>query len=310
MAIRVQDEGRLQVGDGHVLAWETVGDPLGMPVVYLHGGPGSGYSPGQRALVGDHLGVLVDQRGSGRSTPGAETVDDLSDNTIQHLIADLEILRNHLGLELWAILGLSWGTTLGLAYAQAHPDRVIGLVLGLVTTTTREDVDWITVEMGRIFPEEWDAFVGLIPEHLSNLRPVAAYAQMLFEPQSAYEAAAAWCRWEDTHVSLAPGATPRLSLSDPVFQLRFARLVTHYWSNAAFLAPGQLLAGMPSLAKVPGHLFHGRHDISSPLAVAWRLHREWPGSTLTVMEDAGHGGADLPDLARSALRDLARSGRH
>ncbi|MCP3988442.1 MAG: alpha/beta fold hydrolase [Actinomycetia bacterium] len=307
MAIRVLNEGRLPVGDGHELAWEAVGDVLGMPVVYLHGGPGSGYTPSQRTLVGDHFGVLFDQRGSGRSTPGTETVDDLSGNTTQHLIADIEKLRIHLGIERWAVLGLSWGTTLGLAYAQAHPDRVIGMVLGLVTTTTRREVDWITVEMGRIFPEAWEAFIGLIPAHLSHLRPVTAYAQMLFDPDLAVEAAAAWCQWEDTHMSLSPGAEPRLSAADPQFQLRFARLVTHYWSNAAFLSPAQLLAGMSSLATIPGHLLHGRHDISSTLDVAWRLHREWPASTLTVMEDAGHGGAEIVDLIRSGLDDLAQS---
>jgi proline iminopeptidase len=130
---------------------------------------------------------------------------------------------------------------------------------------------------------------------------------MLFDPELAHDAATAWCRWEDTHVSLAPGAAPRLSTADPVFQLRFARLVTHYWSNAAFLAPGQLADGMDRLAAIPGHLVHGRHDISSPLSVPWQLHRLWPGSTLTVMEDAGHGGENLPDLVRSALNDLARS---
>ncbi len=305
MDVPVLDDGYLPVGDGHRLRWERVGDPSGMPVVYLHGGPGGGFSPGNRRLVGDHHGVLFDQRGSGSSTPGAETVDDLSDNTTQHLIADIERLRLHLGIERWAVLGLSWGTTLALAYAQAHPEQVLGLVLGLVTTTSRQEVTWITADMGRIFPEEWERLTGLIPTELSDLEPVAAYARMLFDDELAAEAAAAWSRWEDTHISLGPSSTRPLSQADPVFQLRFARLVTHYWSNAAFLDDGQLLDGMGALASIPGHLIHGRRDISSPLAVAWELHRAWTGSTLTVMEDAGHGGPDLVDHLDRALTDLA-----
>lgn len=301
----VLQSGVLEVGDGHRLAWETVGDPSAMAAIYLHGGPGSGFSVGQRAFVGEHHGVLFDQRGSGRSTPSAETVENLSDNTTHKLIADIETLRTHLGIERWAVLGLSWGTTLALAYAQAHPDRVVGLVLGLVTTTTRAEVDWITVEMGRVFPEEWDTFTGVIPEPLSHLRPVEAYAEMLFDPDLAATAAAAWCTWEDVHMSLAPGATPSLSIADPTFQLRFARMVTHYWANAAFLEPGQILENMDRLASIPGHMIHGRYDVSSPLSIAWALHKVWPASTLTVMEDAGHGGADLPDLVRSALREFA-----
>lgn len=309
MDVALLDDGYLPVGGGHRLHWERVGNPAGMPVLYLHGGPGGGFSIGQRGLVGRHHGILFDQRGAGASTPGAETVDDLSDNTTGHLIADIEQLRRHLRIERWAVLGLSWGTTLGLAYAQAHPERVSGLVLGLVTTTSRQEVQWITAGMGRIFPEEWERFTALIPADLSDLDPVAAYARMLFDDRLAADAAAAWSRWEDTHISLGASSTRLLSDADPVFQLRFARLVTHYWSNAGFLDDGQLLDGMDALASIPGHLIHGRRDISSPLAVAWELHGAWPGSTLTVMEDAGHGGPDLVDHLHRSLDDLASRSR-
>lgn len=304
--------GMLDVGDGHSVYFECVGNPDGTPVVYFHGGPGSGASPGQRRFFDPdlHRGVIFDQRGSGRSTPPASALNaDLSANTTQHLIRDAEALRTYLGIDRWIVLGLSWGTTLGLAYAQAHPDRVRGLVLGLVTTTSRQEVDWITEGVGQLFPREWDRFAAAVPTHLSYMRVVDAYAEMLFDPDPAVRdhAAREWCRWEDAHVSLDPGFRPNPRFEDPEFRLRFARLVTHYWRHAAFLEEDQLVRDAPILNGIPGSLIHGRYDVSSPLETAWRLSRRWETSELHAMNDAGHGGGEgLLTLISEGLARFAR----
>jgi proline iminopeptidase len=302
--------GMLAVGDGHELYWEACGNRQGQPALYLHGGPGTGFSPGQRRFFNPqtYRAILFDQRGAKRSRPLASDPDaDLTTNTTAHLLADIEALRELHAVERWVVLGLSWGTTLALAYAQTYPERVAGLVLGLVTTTSRAEVEWITQDMRRIFPGEWHRFAGAIPERLRHLRPVDAYAQLLFDPDPAVRDAAAreWCAWEDTHVSLAPGHTPDPRYEDPEFRLRFARLVTHYWSNAAFLEEEQLLRNAARLNGIPGVLIHGRYDVSSPLETAWRLSQDWTTSRLHVMDDAGHGGDSLIELVISALDELA-----
>jgi proline iminopeptidase len=291
------DSGMLDVGDGHHVYWECCGNPDGQPAIYLHGGPGSGCSPGQRRFFDPeaYRVVLFDQRGCGRSRPLANEPDvDLRTNTTPHLIADIEALRRVHGIESWTVLGLSWGTTLGLAYAQAHPGRVNALVLALVTTTSRREVEWITEGVGRIFPQEWDRFTRTVPDTLRHLRLVDAYATLLFDADAAVRehAARGWCAWEDTHVSLTPGHQPSPHFEDPEFRLRFARLVTHYWRHAAFLEEQQLLRDAAMLNGIPGVLIHGRHDVSSPLETAWRLSRTWTTSRLHVLDDAGHGGGD------------------
>lgn len=300
----------LDVGDGQLVYWETVGNPGGVPVVYLHGGPGGGASVGQRRFFDPHLhlGVIFDQRGAGRSTPLAETAAaDLAVNTTHHLIADMERLRTHLSIERWIVFGLSWGTTLGLAYAQRHPERVIGLLLGLVTTTSRREVEWITEGVGRLFPEEWERFVTAIPDDLRHLRVIDAYARLLDDPDPQVRAYAAeeWCRWEDTHVSLDPNFQPSPRYHDPAFRLRFARLVTHYWSNHAFVGDSELLDKAETLDGIPGVMIHGRYDVSSPLETAWMLAQRWRTAELHVMGKSGHGGAELLPLVDDALRRLA-----
>ena len=295
--IEPYNSGMLDVGDRHRLYWECCGNPAGTPALFLHGGPGSGCSAGQRRLFNPerYRAVLFDQRGCGRSRPLASDDDaDLDTNTIQHLIADIETLRELLGVDRWIVLGLSWGTTLGLAYAQACPRRVRALVLGLVTTTSRREVQWITEDVGRIFPQQWAAFAAAIPDHLRHMRLVDAYATLLADPDAVVRenAARAWCDWEDAHVSLAPGHTPDPRFQDAAFRLRFARLVTHYWRHAAFLEDDQLIRDAASLNGIPGLLIHGRYDVSSPLDTVWRLARNWTTSRLRVLDDAGHGGGD------------------
>lgn len=292
VAIEPYASGRLDVGDGHQLYWEACGNPAGRPAVVLHGGPGSGCIARYRTWFdADRYNiVLFDQRNCGRSTPYAgEPAVDLSTNTTAHLIGDLERLRTHLGIDRWLVAGISWGTTLGLAYAQAHPRRVSAMVLTSVVTTTRGEVDWITRTMGRIFPEEWERFhagSGAADGDLS-----LAYSRLLHhaDPEVRARAAADWCRWEDTHVGTYPGHQPHPRYQDPTFRLCFARIVTHYFSNAAFLQDGALLGGVDVIGNVPAVLIHGRLDISSPSDIPWQLHRRWPASQLVMVENAGHG---------------------
>src|SRR6478735_5709609 len=287
--------GMLDVGDGHQIYWECCGSPGGKPALFLHGGPGSGCSSGQRRFFDPDLyrAVLFDQRGCGRSRPlASEPSVDLAANTTTHLIADIELLRLTLGVDRWTILGLSWGTTLGLAYAQAHLQRVNAMVLGFVTTTSRSEVRWITEDVGRIFPEEWDRFARAVPNHLRHLPLVDAYAILLGDrdPTIRDYAARSWCTWEDAHVSLTPGMMPSPHFDDPEFRLGFARLVTHYWRHAAFLEEDQLIRDASLLNGIPGVLIHGRYDVSGPLVTAWKLHNQWATSRLHVLDDAGHGG--------------------
>jgi proline iminopeptidase len=304
--------GMLDVGDGHSVYWEVAGNPDGVPALWLHGGPGSGSAPGSRRLFDPqrYRIVLLDQRGCGRSTPSAAEPDaDLSTNTTAHLVADLELLREHLGIERWLVTGGSWGVTLARAYAVGHLDRVSGMVLLAVTDGShRREVDWITRDMGRVFPREWESFRDGVPPAERDGDLCAAYSRLLHDPDPAVAARAArdWCAWEDTHVSLAD-PEPRLTVADPAFQLTFARLVTHYWAHGCFLEEGLLLREAGRLAGTPGVLIHGRLDVSGPLDTAWHLHRAWPGSELVVVEDDGHGGPGMTAAFVAATDRLAQA---
>ncbi len=304
--------GMLNVGDGHEIYWETSGNPEGRPVVYLHGGPGSGCSVNQRRLFDPKLynAVLFDQRGCGRSLPLVGDVrGDLTTNTTAHLIADMEALREMLEIERWTVVGLSWGSTLALAYAQQYPERVSEVLLVLVTSGSRDEVEWLTQGVARIFPAAWDRFTGFIPDELDALRPVDAYAAMLFDPNPVVCAAAArhWCDWEDAHVALTPGHRPNPRFDVAEFRLRFARLVTHYWSNDCFLAENQLRRSAAILNGIPGVLINGKYDVSGSPSVAWEIARDWRTSRYVVIDDAGHGGGEsLRNAMMNALGDFAQ----
>lgn len=296
--VEPNETGRLEVDAGQSIYWESWGNEGGAPVVFLHGGPGGGCSPGHRELFDPdrYRVVFFDQRGCGRSTPSAAEPDaDLSHNTTHHLMADIEAIRSLLSIDRWVVYGLSWGTTLGLAYAEHHPEHVTGVMLGLVGLSTSSEVDWITNGVGRIFYPEWRRFADFVPEELRHLRLVDAYAQLLFhrDPGMRDAAALEWCRWEDAHMGLAPDAGPRLQLEDPSFRLQFARLVTHYWRNAAFLGETELLDNAHVLDGIPGVLVHGRYDVSSPIRAPWLLAEAWQTAELVVVDDAGHGGGSL-----------------
>jgi proline iminopeptidase len=302
--------GMLAVGDSQEIYWECSGNPNGRPAVYLHGGPGSGSVPQNRRYFdpGIYKIILTDQRGCGRSRPHVGEVADLKVNTTAHLIQDLERLREHLRIDRWSVLGGSWGTTLGLAYAQAVPDRVASIVLACVTTTSRSEVQWITHDMSRIFPEQWERFASVgSGDRTPGINLVDRYAALVFSADAAIRERAAreWCAWEDTHVSLTPGYAPSRRFEDPAFRLLFTRLVTHYWKHAAFLAQDHLIGRVSLLKDIPGVLLHGRYDISSPVETAWRLHRAWRGSELHLIDDAGHGGGAMFESIATAMSRIA-----
>ncbi len=308
--IEPYDCGHLDVGDGQSVYWEAVGTPGGIPAVWLHGGPGSPPNAGTRRSFDPARwnAVFFDQRGCGRSRPlVSEPGADLTTNTTDHLVRDIERLRVHLGIDRWVVVGGSWGVTLALVYAERHPGQVLGLVLGAVTSGRLRETQWVTRDMGRLFPREWDEFVGFLPEDERGGDLAAAYARRLASPDPAVqeEAALRWCTWEDTHMSLAPGAGPRLQLRDPQWRLVFARLVTHYWGHGCFLPDGEVLANVHRIAQLPAVLVHGRHDVSGPLDTAWELHKRWPASRLVIVDDAGHFGGSMNDELDAAIADMA-----
>jgi proline iminopeptidase len=235
--------------------------------------------------------VLFDQRGSGRSTPhSSDPTVDLSSNTTEHLIGDLERLREHLGIERWLVYGQSWGTTLGLAYAERYPERVSEVVLAAVCLTQRSDIHWLSHGVGRYFPAEWAQFRDGVPPADRNGNLVDAYARLLShaDPDVRQQAAQDWCDWEDAIVAHESGGVPNPRYADERFRLGFARTVTHYFRHGAWLRDGQLLWEAHRLVGIPGVLIHGQLDLGGPLQSAWELARVWPGSELIVLPYAGH----------------------
>jgi proline iminopeptidase len=291
------ETGRLDVGDGHELYWEAHGAPGGKPAVVLHGGPGSG-APPRWALLFDrrrYRVVLFDQRGCGRSTPDAgKNLRALEANTTDHLVADVERLRAHLGIARWLVMGSSWGSTLALAYAERHPERVSELVLFAVAPAAGADVAWATRGVGRYFPAEWRRFRDGVPEALRDGDLADAYARLLADPDPAVcaEAARRWCEWDDTQMRAGSDRPPDPRFDDPLFRLRFARLVTHYWRHGVWLEDDELLRGADRLTGIPGVLVHGRLDLGAPLEGTWRLAQRWPAAELVVVENEGHTGGD------------------
>jgi proline iminopeptidase len=305
------DSGRLDVGDGNQVYWELRGNPAGKPAVVLHGGPGSGCGPFWSKYFDPrkYRVLLFDQRGCGRSTPSAGLVDtDLSVNTTAHLLRDIEALRERHGVSRWLVAGGSWGATLGLAYAQAHPEVVSELVLFSVTNTSRREVEWITRDMARVFPAEWAEFRAGVPDAYGDHELTAGYAALLRDPDPAVreQAALNWCRWEDTHVSTEPGYKPDPRYQDPRFRMVFARLVTHYWSNAGFLPDGQLRRDAVRLNGIPGALIHGKLDISGPADIAWHTAQQWTDAKLHLVGGAAHGlGATMGQIMLGTLDGYA-----
>jgi proline iminopeptidase len=297
--------GMLDVGDENLLYWETCGNPEGQPALVLHGGPGSGCTPGMRRYFDPaaYRIVLFDQRNCGRSRPHAsDPAVSLAANTTQHLMADIELLRAHLGVDRWLVFGGSWGCVLALAYAQQHTALVTGLVLTGTATGRQAEVDLLTRGLGGLFPAAWARFRAGVPPADRDGSLAAAYRSLLADPDPAIRAQAAsdWCEWEEAMLPTSPH-NPRYD--DPAFRLCFARLVTHYWSNDHFLDDGVLLAQAGRLGPVPGLIVQGSLDLINLIGTPWLLAAAWPGSDLVLVDDAGHGGSDALYSAIVAVTD-------
>lgn len=290
----------LPVSDGNEIYWETSGNADGKPALYVHGGPGGGMLTGHRRWFDPerHFIIAFEQRGCGRSRPLA--IDDLSTlhtNTTQALIADMEALRSHLGVDRWLLAGASWGTVLSLAYAQVHPDRVTEIVL-MATGLPQTSVEWITETVGRLFPVEWDEFRAAAQARPGQPLVDAYYAQLIDpDPAVRERAAIAWDAWENVHISLGPHQSPN---KDPVRRQVFATLVTHYWSHGCFLSDAAFLDGMSRLHHLPATFVQGKLDVSGPPDVAWKLHKAWPGSRFVLIDDEGHGGVQMVEAVVAA----------
>lgn len=303
-AIEPYDSGHLDVGDGQLIYWETSGNPHGKPAVFVHGGPGGGTSGDQRRFFDPqrYRIVLFDQRGCGQSRPHIQDGADLSVNTTNHLIADMERLRVHLGIERWLVFGGSWGSTLGLAYAQTHPGRVSELVLRGIFLLRRDEIDWYyNGGAAHLYPDEWEGYLAPIPADEADGDLVQAYHRLLSsdDPDVATAAARAWTGWEQSTSYLIPKSLdPEHSSEpqDPRFDLAFASIENHYFVNNGFLREAQLLENISTIAHVPAVIVHGRYDVVCPVANTWDLHRAWtaacndgqPGPELHIIPDAGH----------------------
>jgi proline iminopeptidase len=286
--IEPYDSGRLDVGDGHSLYWERCGTAGAKPVVMLHGGPGAGCSPDHRRQFDParYDILLFDQRGCGRSTPHAS----LEANTTWHLVADIEALREMAGVERWMAFGGSWGSTLALAYAQAHPDRVTELVLRGIFLFRQTELDWLyQYGASEVYPDKWDEFLAPLPEGERG-DTVAAYHRRLTgdDATAKLAAAKAWSKWEAETVTLLPHPEVVEEHTSDDFAIAIARIENHYMINKGWLEEGQLLANAGKLRGIPGVIVQGRHDCCTPPAAAWDLKKAWPEVELNIVPDGGH----------------------
>jgi proline iminopeptidase len=296
----------LQVDDLHTLYVDESGSPDGLPVLFVHGGPGAGCDALSRRFFDPTLYRIVtfDQRGCGRSTPHAS----LENNTTWDLVADMERIRTHLGIDKWVLFGGSWGSTLSLAYAQAHPEHVHALILRGIFLCRPKEIHWFYQEgASKLFPDYWQDYVAPIPpEERGNLVP-AFYKRLTGSDQIAQMGAAkAWSCWEGRTLTLRP--CPDVVERFHERALSIARIECHYFMHDAFLQPDQLLRDMPRIAHLPGIIVHGRYDVVCPLENAWELHQAWPNSELQVVREAGHAASEpgIVDALVRATGDIAR----
>lgn len=304
--------GKLLVGDGNEIYWEECGNPEGKPVVFLHGGPGGGCAPDHRRYFDpeQYRIVLFDQRGCGRSTPHASAPDaDLSTNTTWHLVADIERLREYLEIDRWQVFGGSWGSTLALAYAETHPERVTELVLRGIFTLRRGEIHWFYQDgASHLYPDAWEEYLAPIPKaERSDL--VAAYRERLFDADPAVHvpAGVAWTVWENSTIRLIPDeAAIAEARADEASAVAFARIENHYFSNGGWLEEGQLIRDAAGkLAGIPAVIVQGRYDACTPPRTAWELHRAWPEADFVMVPDAGHAASE-PGIVDALVRATDR----
>ncbi|MBM58422.1 prolyl aminopeptidase [Hyphomonas sp.] len=295
------ETGFLETGDGHRIYWERVGTKGAKPAVFLHGGPGGGCSASHRRLFDPALYdvILFDQRGCGRSTPFAS----LDNNTTWHLVADIERLREMIGVETWQVFGGSWGSTLALAYAETHPDRVSELVLRGIYLLTKAEMNWYyQFGVSEMFPEKYEAFIAPIPEaERGDL--VTAYRKRLTgdDREEQLRCARAWSVWEGETINLLPEPSTSDQFHEAEFSLAFARIENHYFIHDGWFEDGQLLRDAGRLKDIPGTIVHGRYDMPCPMRQAWALHRAWPKSEFYPIEGAGHAYSE-PGILDQLIR--------
>ncbi|PWK80899.1 proline iminopeptidase [Lentzea atacamensis] len=299
-------QGMLEVGDDQQIHWEASGNPNGKPAVVFHGGPGSGSNPRWRQdFDPSHWNLILwDQRGTGKSTPPvSDPATSMEHNTTQHLINDAEKLREHLNIEKWLLAGGSWGSTLILAYAIQHPDRVSEIVIPAVTAGRPEEIEWITRGLGMFFPDHFEAFENGVPEEDRKGNLALAYNRLLNspDPQVREKAAWDWNKWDLSTITGGDNDFEGTPYEDPVVRYRLARTVTHYWGNDCFLEPTYIMDNLDQLNGIPGVLIHGRNDFGGPLTTAWEIAKRWPDAELVILNDAGHQAKDGNGMSQAII---------
>ena len=301
-SIEPYQTGYLDVGSGHRLYWEQSGNPKGIPVIFLHGGPGSGTQPSHRTYFDSaaYRIVLMDQRGAGKSLPHAGLVD----NTTWHLVSDIEALRVHLNIERWVVFGGSWGSTLALAYTETHPNRVLGLIVRGIFLVRRQEIRWF-YQFGahHLFTDEWEKFIEPIPESERHDLVSAYYKRLTSsDPAVRQRAAAAWAGWEGATLKLVPDLGIYQEFVESSHADALARIECHYFVNHGFFKTDQwLLENAGALSGIPGFIIQGRYDIICPFESAWALHKAWPEAEMIIVQDAGHAASE-PGITDALIR--------
>jgi proline iminopeptidase len=285
------ETGHMRVDGVHSVYWEQSGNPRGVPVVFLHGGPGAGSSPAHRRFFDPrhYRIVIMDQRGAGRSLP----LGEVRDNTTEHLVGDLEQLRMKLGIDAWIVFGGSWGSTLALAYAQAHPDRVLGLILRGIFLMRRSEIRWFLEDLRVLFPDAWHRFSRFLPEHERH-DLLQGYWDRLTDPDPTVHMAAAraWSVYEGTCSTLLPSPELVAASGDDVHALGLARIEAHYFRQNLFEPEDRLLRDVHRIRDIPGVIVQGRYDCVCPVRTAWDLHEAWPEAEFVLVPDAGHSAME------------------
>ncbi|MBI2295384.1 MAG: prolyl aminopeptidase [Betaproteobacteria bacterium] len=296
--------GMLKLDAVHTMYWEQSGNPKGAPVLFLHGGPGAGAAPAHRRFFdpGHYRIVIFDQRGAGRSTP----LGELKDNTTRQLVNDIERLRQHLAIGRWLIFGGSWGSTLALAYGEAHPERCVGFILRGVFLCRRSEIEWFIYGLRAFFPEQWHAFAGLVPEaERGDL--LAAYYKRLTDPDPAVHMTAArtWSTYEGACSTLLPSPETVAYFAGDGVALGLARIEAHYFSHDIFLPENALLGNVARIRHLPCTIVQGRYDAVCPIATADELHHAWPEAEYVVVPDAGHSAWE-PGISAALVKATER----